>query len=129
MKRSVQAVILNGNNEILCVSRKDNHNDFGFPGGSVEEFDNTLEDALKREIFEETGLNVNMETSIMVFSMFKGNNMGYTYLIKDWEGILNSEEPHIIKWSNYQTVLDGKFGIWNKLVLESLTNMGIKIKL
>lgn len=129
MKRSVQAVILNEKNEVLCVSRKDNHNDFGLPGGAVEEFDTSLEEALKREIFEETGLTANMSTAVMIFSMFKGNNMGYTYLIKDWEGILGSEEPHIIKWSNYQTVLDGKFGIWNKLVLDSLTDMGVKIKL
>lgn len=129
MRKSVQAVILNSNNEILCVSRKDNHNDFGLPGGSVEDFDTSIEEALKREILEETGLNADMNTAVMIFSMFKGNNMGYTYLIRNWEGVLGSEEPHIIKWSNYQTVLDGKFGIWNKLVLESLTDMGINIKL
>lgn len=36
MKEAVQVVILNDEGEVLAVSRKHDHNDFGLVGGSIE---------------------------------------------------------------------------------------------
>ena len=60
MKEAVQIVILNEKNEVLAVSRKDNHKDFGLPGGKVDPEDFSNVDAIIREVKEETGLDINM---------------------------------------------------------------------
>tara|TARA_R110000772_G_scaffold17946_3_gene49974 strand:+ start:130546 stop:130935 length:390 start_codon:yes stop_codon:yes gene_type:complete len=128
MKYAVQGVILNEDGEVLCVSRKDDHNDFGLPGGKVDDTDKTFKEALAREVKEETGLDVDMTTSVQVFSMHRDNYMGYTYFIKDWSGDIYTEEPHVVKWSGWQVLNEGKFRGWNGLVAQSLTNMSVDFK-
>lgn len=123
MKKSVQVVLLNKNGEVLAVSRKNNHNDFGIIGGKVDKGE-TIEEAAIRETKEETGLNIyNLN---LIFAMFKDGYMGYTYLC-DYSGNIYTSEPHIVKWTSFETVINGSFGEWNALVAESLQNMGIKI--
>jgi len=125
-KHFVTAVIINKNFEVLAVSRKTDHSDFGMPGGKVEEGETPI-DACIREVLEETGLNVVYQT--LVFAMHRHGGMGWTYLMRvvGTEEI-HTNEPHIVKWTNYQTLIDGKFGKWNSLVLESLTDMGIYVQ-
>lgn len=50
------AIILNEKNQILMQLRTD-FNRWGIIGGALE-YNETLEDALKREVYEETGLNI-----------------------------------------------------------------------
>lgn len=128
MKYTVQAVIFNDKGEVLAVSRKKDHNDFGLPGGKVDPEDNSLEDAIKREVMEETGLDIDMSTSTQVFSMHRNKAMGFTYLIKDWTGELGTDEPHVVKWTSFEEICEGSFGEWNLLVCESLDSMGIEFK-
>lgn len=54
MKKVALALIYK-EGKYLAISRKDNHEDFGFIGGKVEEGETTTE-AVIREIQEETGL-------------------------------------------------------------------------
>lgn len=126
--KTVQVVILNKEGEVLAVSRKDNHEDFGLPGGKVEVFDKSLKMAAIREVQEETGVHIyNLE---LIFAMHRNGKMGYTYLA-DYEGEINfdnEKEPHVVKWLNYQQVIDGKFGEWNKLVYEALQSKGINVR-
>ena len=53
------AIILNENNEILLQLRTD-FNRWGIIGGALE-YNETLEDALKREVYEETGLIIKIQ--------------------------------------------------------------------
>ena len=125
MKQAVQVVLLNEVGEVLAVSRKDDHNDFGLIGGKVDPEDNSTEDAAIRETKEETGLDI---TNLrLIFSMHKDGYMGYTYLA-DYSGEINTNEPHVVKWTNFKTITEGSFGYWNKLVAESLSSMGINFK-
>lgn len=135
LKYAVQAVVLNDKGEVLGVSRKDNHTDFGLIGGKVDELDwqhnylNPFQAAMKRECKEETGLDIDMETAEVVFQSHRDGYMGITYLIKDWSGEIKYDEPHDVKWVRFDVVMDGTFGKWNTMVYESLISMGIDIKL
>ena len=53
----VKAILVNSNNEILLGY---SHNDYQFPGGHVEE-NESLVDALEREIKEETGIVIDLQ--------------------------------------------------------------------
>lgn len=129
MKGTVQVVLIDSEGFVLGVSRKDNHNDFGLIGGSLEDFDETPEAGAVREALEETGLNI---TNLrMIYAKSKGGRMGYTYLA-DYSGEISYDkevEPHVVKWTTFSELIDGKFGEWNKQVYQSLTDLGIFVRL
>src|SRR3972149_9331950 len=116
IKRAVQVVLLNEHNQVLAVSRKTDHKDMGLPGGKVDPGDKSPEEAIIREVKEETGLDVSFLE--LIFAMHRNGSMGYTYLAK-YSGEINTKEPHVVKWVDYEVVLNGSFGKWNKMVLES----------
>ena len=128
LKFTVQVVILNRKGELLCVSRKHDHNDFGLAGGKVDPEDISLKSALIREIKEESGLTVKEEDLLQVFSMYKDDHMGYTYLCEEYTGEIETDEPHVVKWGTFKDVNEGSFGTWNKLVCSALIEMGINFK-
>ncbi|MED1569017.1 NUDIX hydrolase [Bacillus paramycoides] len=68
------AIILNEKNEILLQLRTD-FNRWGIIGGSLE-YNETLEDALKREVFEETGLTVK---NVELFRTYSGPDFFQIY--------------------------------------------------
>jgi len=124
IKYSVTAVILNDKGQVLAVSRKDDHSDFGLIGGWVDTKDDSLEMALCREIKEETGLIVKPTNLLQVLSMNRGGNMSYSYYVKDYEGEIETDEPHIVKWTDFEEIKNGSFGYWNTLVEMSVNNFG-----
>lgn len=135
MKKCVQAVIFNDKGEVLSVSRKDDHNDAGLPGGKVDELDyqhgiyEPLQAALVREVKEETGLDIDIESAELIFAIHKDGYMGYTYLVKDWVGEIQTDEPHVVKWTYFAEIMTGSFGRYNCLVGESLNDLGIVFKM
>lgn len=125
MKQTAQVVIINKETgEVLGVSRKNNHNDFGLPGGKMEPYDSDAPMLTAyRETLEETGIKVS--NLVLVFAIHKDGYMGYTYLA-DYSGEINHNEPHVVKWVPFRKLIEGSFGKYNKLVSESLDDMGIK---
>jgi len=126
--KSVSAcvVLINEVGLTLGVSRKHDHTLFGLAGGKMEECDegNPMATAI-REVKEETGLDVyDLE---LVFAIHKSGNMGYTYLAK-YSGEIHHNEPHLVKWVGFNDLINGSFGKYNKLVSESLTDIGIKFE-
>ncbi|CAG7579764.1 MAG: putative hydrolase [uncultured marine phage] len=124
IKHAVQVVLFNDKGEVLCVSRKNDHTDFGLPGGKVDDTDKTFKDAAIREVKEETGLDIKKKTMMEIFSMHKDGYMGHTYLAK-WSGDIETDEPHEIKWGSFKDLKAGSFGYWNSIVEKSLINMGV----
>ena len=131
MKHTVTAIILNDENEVLAVSRKDNHEDFGLPGGKVDDTDASLEDAIVREVKEETGLDIEKSTMVQILSQHKTmmgkGYMGHSFLITNWGGKIKTDEPHVVKWTTFKELETGCFGKWNKIARESLQSIGIKV--
>jgi mutator protein MutT len=63
------ACIINENGEILLQKRSDKDDIWGLPGGAIE-IGESIEDAAIREVKEETGLNVEVEHFIGVYSKY-----------------------------------------------------------
>lgn len=105
----------------LGVSRKDDFTNFGLPGGKKEPIE-TLEDGIKRETKEETGLDItNLK---QVFSDFVKSNRVYycTTFTGDYSGEIYTEEKGVVKWVNKETLLNGSFGAYNRKLF---THLGI----
>ena len=127
MKYSAQVVLINEEGLVLGVSRKDNHKDFGLPGGKMEDEDmGNIQITAIRETKEETGLDVrNLQ---MIFATHKHGFMSYTYL-GQYSGEINHNEPHVVKWVPMQVLINGSFGKYNELVAESLKDMGVDFQM
>jgi len=126
IKVSAQVVLINPEGYILGVSRKDDHNDFGLPGGKMDPEDNgDPKITAIRETKEETGLDV---TNLrLIFAIHKDGFMGFTYLAEG-VGVIEHNEPHVVKWQPMEVLVNGRFGKYNKLVSESMNDMGITYK-
>ena len=106
---------------LLSVSRKDDHNDFGLPGGKVDEGE-TVEQCIIREVREETGLElVNIKFQFIGECLDKKNGLKpcavYTGNVR---GEINYTEPHIVKYNKPSVIVKGSFGEFNKKVFKSL---------
>lgn len=67
-------IVEDAERRVLLQLRSDNHC-WGYAGGSVE-LDEVVEDAAKRELFEETGL---IAEELELFGVFSGEDCHYVY--------------------------------------------------
>jgi 8-oxo-dGTP pyrophosphatase MutT (NUDIX family) len=68
------SIVLNERNEILLIHRTDN-NCWALPAGCIE-LGETVEEAARREVFEETGLVLG---NVEFLGVYSGKEMHYTY--------------------------------------------------
>ena len=96
-------IVENGKGEVLLQKRADNHC-WGYAGGSLE-LDEVVEDAARRELFEETGL---IAKELELFGVFSGpdthyiypngdevSNVDIVYLCRSYEGTLKCQEEEV----------------------------------
>ena len=96
-------IVENSRGEILLEKRADNHC-WGYAGGSVE-LDEAVEDAAKRELYEETGL---IARELTLFGVFSGEGMHYVYpngdevsnvdivfLCRQYDGTLRKQDSEV----------------------------------
>lgn len=115
MKKAAVAMIFNEGGKILAVSRKNNPNDMGLPGGKVdpgEDFD----EAVIREVFEETGLRVRILRNL--FDKEDGEFLGRTFLC-EIIGNMPTEfndlpESGRVAWVDWEDLIRGSFGEYNR---------------
>lgn len=96
-------IVENGKGEVLLQKRADNHC-WGYAGGSVE-LDEVVEDAARRELYEETGL---IALEMELFGVFSSkdthyiypngdevSNVDIVYLCKVYEGTLKCQKEEV----------------------------------
>lgn len=96
-------IVENGKGEVLLQKRADNHC-WSYAGGSVE-LDEVVEEAARRELFEETGL---IAREMELFGVFSGkdthyiypngdevSNVDIVYLCRNYEGTLKCQESEV----------------------------------
>ena len=117
---SVCVLLKDNDGNILMVSRKTDHNDFGLPGGKIDPGE-TKEEAIVREVREETGLE--LCNLIYLFTMpcaHLNETKPCALFIADYFGTINHNEPHVVKWDKPEVVLNGTFKDFNREVFDRL---------
>jgi len=117
---AVSVIVMNTKGQIVGVSRKNDHTDFSLPGGKVETDDKDMLDGCIRELSEETGLFYERENFIKIHEGHHGDYWQKTYyinVISDMDdSVFDYDEPHVVKWTDWETVFDGSFGKYNRIV-------------
>jgi len=93
---SVIAIVRRGS-DFLAVSRKHDHEDLGFPGGKVEPGESP-EDAVIRELFEETGVKAKVFREVYGADSVSGRYFTRAYHIDVWEEMPYSKEEAWVGW-------------------------------
>lgn len=127
IKEAVCAFILDFDGKVLTVSRKNDPNDIGLPGGKVD-LDSkgnpieSKEQALKREVLEETGFHINV--SVPLYSAKEGKYQVTTYLaVIDTTKTYrppSSKETGIVRMQPLSSLLTSTFKDYNVELLKIL---------
>ncbi len=118
---------MNENGEILAVSRKDDKEDFGLPGGKVEPGETPVEAAL-RELNEETGYQIvdPRYINMIYHRQDPDGKLTVTYEVPfgALKKVKNTTEDAVVAWIKPDTLARGKaFGEYNRGLLKTV---GIK---
>lgn len=117
MKHASIAVI-RSEDLFLTVSRRNDLEDMGFPGGKIEEHESAIE-GLIREVLEETGIQILSCRPIVIKQAFE--HEVHVFEALTWSGYAQSIEGTTIKWLTADEILIQKsFGTFNRSVLEEI---------
>lgn len=127
LRQCVCVVLADVNYKFLVVSRSDGSG-VGLPGGKVEEGE-TLQQAARRELWEETGVYVDEKSLLPIYEGFctdsrPSNEQFYvtTFLASQWSGVSEIKEAGIVPvWSSFNALLNNSpFHEYNKHVAAGL---------
>ena len=80
-RAAVAAVIFDGQGQILLFKHTYRKFEWGLPAGGLEHYEQPI-DAVKREFFEETGMQIQVERLLTAVSAREDHHIGMIYLCK-----------------------------------------------
>lgn len=119
--KAVCALIINQTDKsrFLGISRRDNREVFGLIGGKVDPGE-SLEEAIVREVKEETGFDFFIEANVFT-KLCRGEK---DFVVTTFSGIISHDLPTlwrneaneegVVKWCSKAELLAGPFGIYNR---------------
>jgi 8-oxo-dGTP diphosphatase len=100
---SVSGVITDGHGHALLIQRRDNHH--WEPPGGVLELAESIEDGLRREVREETGLDIEPDT---LSGVYKNMNRGIVALVFRCQvtggQLTTNDEVAAFRWADEDTI-------------------------
>lgn len=111
-------VLKNSQTVYLAVSRKDNPDDFGLPGGKVDEGEMPIV-ALYRECIEETAFIPRNAKLIHVGQNSKYKIMTFTCTHLDQIDEV-AKEDGVVAWVELEVLFQGSFGQYNKNMWDNI---------
>jgi 8-oxo-dGTP pyrophosphatase MutT (NUDIX family) len=105
----------------LGVTRKDNHNDWGLPGGKIESGEDPVTCAI-RELYEETGLVVKESLTIdtihpLDYVVLDGHEDVVTIVLSNEDIVdidsIRTDEKGLVGWVSQDNLFKGTFGEYN----------------
>lgn len=118
-KSTAVVLLLTKNNKVLAVTRKGRLDDWGLVGGKVDP-NETEEAAIKREVFEESGLTINSPQPI--YKADCGKHSVIVFVCKSYSGHLIPEPDTDLGWVEWSDIILGTFGDFNQKLYEYLDN-------
>ena len=120
---SVAGVVIDDDGRALLIQRRDNHR--WEPPGGVLELGESIDDGLRREVREETGLNVEPE---MLTGVYKNMNRGIIALVfrcRMTGGELGvSDETEAYRWATESDIGELASEAYAVRVLDSMRSSG-----
>src|SRR6266568_7854342 len=118
---SVAAVIVNDVGQVLAVQRRDNSH--WEPPGGVLELDEGIEDGLRREVREETGLDVAIEALTGAYKNLPRGIVALVFRCRTIGGqMTTSPETAQVKWLTLSEVRDAMDDAYAVRILDALHN-------
>jgi 8-oxo-dGTP diphosphatase len=112
-------------NELFFVCRRQAHqhqgNKWEFPGGKLDA-DESVDDALKRELNEEVGIVVEQSAPLMFleYSYPDKNVSLHVFIVTDFTGNAHGAEGQETQWLSFEALKTLDFPAANKAIIEKL---------
>jgi 8-oxo-dGTP diphosphatase len=124
-KLAAVALIYGEEGKILGVSRKDDKTLFGLPGGKVDQGE-SMEEAMRREVFEETGLIINDCSPLFIRE--DGEYVAAVYLIHSYSGEIETKEAGVVEWIDFDRLKSGAFSEYNSALEAHIEKLSLFFK-
>jgi 8-oxo-dGTP pyrophosphatase MutT (NUDIX family) len=125
MKVNAVAALLLHQGRVLSVSRKNDPNDLGLPGGKIDLEDANPYAAMVREVFEETGLRV--LAAHMVFERMDGPLYVQTFRVTKWQGTITTREVGVVAWVPPAALLTPACRSFSRYNRDLFTTIGLEL--
>jgi 8-oxo-dGTP pyrophosphatase MutT (NUDIX family) len=131
INRSVKAIIRNGRGDVLVL--KDSGTDFfDFPGGHMQEGE-SMEAALKREVMEEAGIDIDIERQLGRTRLVLGDQKRtvdfFSAMVSGDDEVRLSDEHEGFVWANTDRIRQLNMGAFSRVLDQVLGHVPDQINL